>query len=215
MKLPIKLFTIYLLLAILNFKEAYSQETEYRSQSIKTNIGLGIVAAGSSIFETVPISIGWQKSYGPKHKLRLNPNLILFLPFRILNLSFTLYSQSNHKTPLSALVDCKLHYDVAKFGKVSLVLSLGVFISYTANVVRTTYKPLYNVNIGLTPSFAVRYENPQGRFAYELCLINIHFGGGDNYSKYFGGGLNNYYSTILTFNLDIKLKNSNKIKAYE
>lgn len=77
----------------------YAQENEFKKNSIRTGIGIGINEGQREIGLGFVYSIGWQKSYGEKNRLRLNPNILLggFLPIMITDTRDQFYRISSYR----------------------------------------------------------------------------------------------------------------------
>lgn len=75
----------------------YAQENEFKKNSIR--IGIGINEGQREIGLGFVYSIGWQKSYGEKNRLRLNPNILLggFLPIMITDTRDQFYRISSYR----------------------------------------------------------------------------------------------------------------------
>jgi hypothetical protein len=173
----------------------YAQENEFTKSSIKTGIGIaineGIKESGLGLI----YSIGYQKTFGEKERLRINPNL-LFGGFNSVGITDT-REQFYRVTSLGM----NINYDLIKYKSVSLLVASGLFVNYSRGLFGTGgefevkkskyFNELYfggNANIG------IRINSNKSRFAYEIKPLNVHFG-----NKGFVLG-------YLMFGMDIKIK---------
>lgn len=72
---PIKLFLLCMTVMLFTGNNTYAQEIEFEKSSIRTGVGVGINEGKREIGMGLIYSIGWQKSFGTKNKLRMNPNM--------------------------------------------------------------------------------------------------------------------------------------------
>lgn len=81
----IRFLILVLVVFLLTVNQLYAQEIEFRRSSIRTGIGIGFNEGKRETGMGLIYSIGWQKSFGEKNKLRVNPNIIMggFLPIGI------------------------------------------------------------------------------------------------------------------------------------
>jgi len=158
---------------------SYSQTYDFRKSSIKTAIGVGFNEGHKETGIGILYSIGWQKSYGKKDKLRINPNMIIgsFMPILITDTRDQLYRITT--------LGVNAHYDVIRYSPFSLVVTGGVFINYSRGLLGTGGWPELNNNrseyfrsiyTGVNTSMALRINSSKSRFAFELRPINIHIG---------------------------------------
>lgn len=165
---------------LMTTNDIYSQETEYKSTSIKTGAGIGINEGKRETGIGMVYSIGWQKSYGKKNRLRLNPNIMLG--------SFRTYTfPTDTREQLYKVSSCgiNIHYDLFKGEAVSLVTSGGGFVNYSRGLLGTGGWPEENNNrseyfhtiyFGANASIGLRIDSKKSRLAYEIRPINIHLG---------------------------------------
>ncbi len=133
-------------------------------------------------------SIGWQKSFGEKRRLRLNPNLTFggFLPIAITDTRDQFYQITSP--------GLNIHYDLLKFRDVSLVTTLGCFMNYSRGLLGTGGWPeannnrseyFYSLYFGGNGSLALRIAPHNKRLAYEIRPVNIHLGSEGFFMAYF------------------------------
>jgi hypothetical protein len=194
-KLKIAYLSLLILLVMSNKLNA--QETEFKRASIRTGIGIGFNEGKRETGMGLIYSIGWQKSYGKKNKLRINPNLIIggFLPIGITDTRDQFYRITSLGT--------NIHYDLIKYKAFSFVTTGGIFINYSRGLLGTGGWTEANNNsseyfnsfyFGGNASLGIRINPKNSRLAYEFRPINIQFG-------------NNYFMLgYLMFGIDIKLK---------
>jgi hypothetical protein len=102
----LKSLSLVLFVFLLIINQANGQET--KRTSIMPGIGVGYNEGKREMGLGLIYSIGWQKSFGKKDKLRLNPNLIIgnFSSFGITDISDQFYRISS--------LGMNLHYDLVK-----------------------------------------------------------------------------------------------------
>lgn len=135
-----KLIFFFIVIFLLSGNILHSQETGFKRTSLKTGIGL---AFNNGLRETgmgLIYSIGWQKSYGKKSKLRLNPNMIIgaFLPIGITDTRDQFYRITS--------LGLNLHYDLIKHKAISIVTTGGGFVNYSRGLLGTGGWPEANNN---------------------------------------------------------------------
>jgi hypothetical protein len=193
----IKLLLSSLTVLLLTGNNIYSQEFEFKKSSIRTGIGIGINEGQREIGNGLIYSIGWQKSYGKKSKIRLNPNMIFggFLPIGITDTRDQFYRITS--------LGLNIHYDLIQYKAVSIVTIGGGFINYSRGLLGTGGLPeannnsseyFYSLYVGGNASIGLRIDPKKSKLAYEIRPINIHFG-----NKGFMLG-------YLMFGIDFKLK---------
>jgi len=192
-----KTMLIALFFLLLMGNNIYSQEIEFRKSSIRTGIGIGINEGQREIGMGFIYSIGWQKSFGEKNKLRINPNMTFggFLPIAITDTRDQFYRITS--------LGLNFHYDLIKYKAVSIVTTGGGFINYSRGLLGTGGWPaannnrseyFYSLYFGGNASIGLRIDPKKSKLAYEIRPINIHFG-----NKGFILG-------YLMFGIDFKLK---------
>lgn len=190
-----KYYFLFLLFLFISNQNIYSQE-ESKPKSIRTGIGLGFNDGTKETGIGLIYSIGYQKSYGKKNRLRLNPNLILggFLPIGITDTRDQFYRMTS--------LGFNLHYDFLKYKSVSLVASPGIFVNYSRGLLGTGGWPDANNNtseyfnsiyFGGKFSLGLRIAPKGKRLAYEIRPFNIQIGNNDFIFGY------------LMFGIDIRL----------
>ncbi|MBX7204822.1 MAG: hypothetical protein K1X81_05325 [Bacteroidia bacterium] len=124
-------------------------------------------------------SIGWQKSFGKKNKLRVNPYMMTggFWPFGI--------SDTRDQFYRITTLGLNFHYDLIKYKALSLVTTVGAFGNYSRGLLGTGGWPEANHNqseyfhsiyFGNNMSLGLGINPGKSRFALELRPINIHLG---------------------------------------
>jgi hypothetical protein len=195
--MTVKFFYISILSLLLMDQAVYAQESAFGKNSINTGIGIGINAGRQETGLGVVCSFGWQKSFGQKNKLRINPNMLFgeFLPIVITDTRDQFY-----RTTALAL---NLHYDLLRYKAVSLVTAAGGFVNYSRGLLGTGGWPeannnrsayFYTLYFGGAASFGLRIDPKNKQLSYELRPLNFLLG-----SKGFTMG-------YLMFNVDFKLK---------
>ncbi len=192
-----KCLLLFLIIFLSTENDLHSQESEVNRISIRTGIGIGINEGHWETGMGLIYSIGWQKSYGKKNKLRLNPNMIIggFIPFAITDTRDQFYRITS--------LGLNLHYDLVKYKAFSIVTTGGGFINYSRGLLGTGGWPEANNNrseyfnsfyLGGNVSFGLRVNPKNSRLAFEFRPINVQFG-----NDYFVLG-------YIMFGIDFKLK---------
>jgi len=193
----LKLLYLSLFVFLIMSNQSNAQETEFKRTSIRTGIGIGFNEGKRETGMGLIYSIGWQKSFGKKNKLRLNPNLIIggFLPIGITDTRDQFYRITS--------LGMNLHYDLINYKSISIVTTGGGFLNYSRGLLGTGGWPEANNNnseyfssfyLGGNISLGIRINPKNSRLAYEFRPINVQFG-----NDYFMLG-------YLMFGIDIKLK---------
>jgi len=181
---------------ILGSASVFSQENLFTRNSITANLGYGFQDGQRESGIGYVYSVGWQKEFGKKKRLRLNPNVIFgeFTPFG--------FSDVRDKFYRSTSLGVNLHYDLLKYKSVSLVTTAGSYMHYTRGLLGTGgwsgvdeseyFNALY---FGLDFSVGLRVNPPKSRAAYELHLLNLH------------GGNKRFFLGYLMFGIEYKFKN--------
>lgn len=144
-------------------------------------------------------SIGWQKSYGSKNKLRLNPNSIVG------EFSSSGITDGREQFYRVTSLGIYLHYDAIRYKAFSIVTTGGVFINYSRGLLEphantTNYQYFNSLYFGGVVSFGIRVNPKNSKFAYEFNPVNAQLGSDDFLLGY------------LMFGIDFKLKKNNQIK---
>lgn len=182
------LFCLYILFCVMLGNNLFSQEIEFKRSSIKTGIGIGMNVGLQEIGNGIVYSIGWQKSFGTKNKIRLNPNLTFggFLPLAITDTRDQFYR-------ITAL-DLNIHYDLIKYKAVSIVVNGGGFINYSRGLLGTGGWPeegnnsseyFYTLYGGGNASVGLRINPKKSKLAYEIRPFNFYFGNKRFFLAYF------------------------------
>ncbi len=175
----IKLLLLSLTVLLLTGNNIYSQEFEFKKSSIRTGIGFGINEGQREVGMGLIYSFGWQKSYGNKNEIRLNPNMI-FGGFSSHGITDT-----RHQFYRITSLGLNIHYDLIKYKAVSIVTTGGGFINYSRGLLGTGGWPeannnsseyFYSLYFGGNASFGLRIDPKKSKLAYEIRPINIHFG---------------------------------------
>ena len=183
---------ISILVFLLIGSDLYSQEVEFKKISIRTGIGLGINEGQREIGNGLVYSIGLQKSYGNKNRLRINPNIMFggFLPIAITDTRDQFYRISS--------LGVNVHYDLIKYKAVSLETTGGGFLNYSRGLLGTGGWPeannnnseyFYSLYFGGNASIGLRINPKNSKLAYEIRPINIQFGNKDYFLWYFMFGI--------------------------
>lgn len=188
---------IVLLIFLFTINQNSLGQVEITSKSsLRTGIGLGFNEGLNETGAGLIYSFGYQKSFGKKNRLRLNPNMIIggFLPIGVTDVRDQFYRLTS--------IGLNLHYDLIKFKSVSLVTSPGIFLNYSRGLLGTGgwddssgnnseyFNTLY---LGGKFSFGLRIAPDGKRLAYEIRPLNIQFGNKDFLLGY------------LMFGIDIRL----------
>ena len=193
----LKLLYLSLLVFLIMSNQSNAQETEFKQTSIRTGIGIGVNEGKRERGMGLIYSIGWQKSFGKKNKLRLNPNLIIggFLPILITDTRDQFYRITS--------LGMNLHYDLIKYKSISIVTTGGGFLNYSRGLLGTggwreannnSWEYFASLYFGGNVSLGIRINPKNSRLAHEFRPVNIQFG-----NDYFMLG-------YLMYGIDIKLE---------
>jgi len=174
-----KTMLIALVILLMAENNIYSQEIEFRRSSIRAGIGIGINEGQEEIGNGLVYSIGWQKSFGEKNKVRINPNMTFggFLPIAITDTRDQYYRITS--------LGINIHYDLIKYKAASIVTTGGGFINYSRGLLGTGGWPeannnsseyFYSLYFGGNASIGLRIDPKNSKLAYEIRPINIHLG---------------------------------------
>ena len=195
--MQLKLLYLSLFFFLIISIQSNAQETEFKRTSIRTGIGIGFNEGKKETGMGLIYSIGWQKSFGNKNKLRLNPNMIIggFLPIGI--------TDTRHQFYRITSFGMNVHYDLIKYKSISIITTGGCFLNYSRGLLGTGGLPEANNNsseyfnslyFGGNVSLGFRINPKNSRLAYEFRPINVQLG-------------NDYFMlNYLMFGVDIKLK---------
>jgi hypothetical protein len=184
---------LFCLILVIN---SYSQENIFNRSSIKTGIGLGFNDSREETGFGLIYNLGYQKSFGKKEKLRINPNLIIG------SFSTNLISDIRDQFYRISSLEMNVSYDVVRYKSFSVLLTTGAFGNYSRGLFGTGgelinnrdseyfYKLYYGGSLGI----GFRLNPVRSRIAYEIKPINFQFGN------------KGYSLSYMTFGLDIKLK---------
>ncbi len=174
-----------------------AQDYEFKKTSLKTGIGIGFNEGERETGIGLVYSIGLQKTVGKKQRFRLNPNLMIggFLPFGITDTRDQFYRITT--------IGYNLHYDLIKYKSISIVTTLGPFVSYSRGLLGTGGDGDFRNNsseffnsfyYGGNFSIGLRIDSPKRKIAYEIRPISGMVG-------------NNFFSLgYLMFGMDFKFK---------
>ena len=188
---------IGLLIFLFGVNDIFSQNNEFSRRSIRTGFGFGINSGKRETGGGLLYSIGWQKSFGKKHKIRINPNMILgeFYPVWITDIRDQFYRITT--------LGLNVHYDLIRFKSFSIVVTGGGFINYSRGLLGTGGMPelrktkseyFHTLYFGGNTSIGFRVNPKNSNLAFELRPVNIHLG-------------NNYFFLgYMMVSLDFKLK---------
>jgi hypothetical protein len=187
------IWSFYILFLFVNL--AISQENLFSRHSIKTGIGVGINEGEKVIGMGLVYTIGYQKNFGKKEKLRIAPNIT----FGSFNSNYVNDARDSFYqiTNFGLLVN----YDLIKYKSISLFLVAGGFANYTRgmigtggenNIISSEYFNAFNY--GGTTSFGIRINPLKSRISYEIKPMTMSFGNKD------------YLFGYMMFGIDYKLK---------
>ena len=166
------------LCCLILFMKSYSQENIFNRSSIKTGIGIGFNDSREENGFGLVYNLGYQKSFGKKEKLRINPNLIIG------GFSSNLVSDTRDQFYRITSLQMNVSYDVVRYKSFSLLLTTGGFGNYSRGLLGTGgelqnhknsdyfYKFYYGGSLGI----GFRINPPKSRIAYEIKPYNIQFG---------------------------------------
>lgn len=174
---------------------AIGQENLFSKHSIKTGIGVGIDEGEKVTGIGFVYTIGYQRNFGKKEKLRISPILT--------SGSFNSNYVDDARDSFYQITNFGLlaNYDLIKYKSVSLFLVAGGFVNYTRgmigtggenNIISSEYFNAFNY--GGTTSFGIRINPLKSRISYEIKPMTISFG---NKEYLFG---------YMMFGIDYKLK---------
>jgi len=195
-KAQFKVLQIGLLIFLFGVNDIFSQSNEFNS--IRTGIGIGINEGKRETGSGLVYSIGWQKSFGKKHKIRINPNMILgeFYPVGITDVRDQFYRITS--------LGINVHYDLIRYRAFSIVVTGGGFINYSRGLLgiggmpelrSTENEYFHTIYFGGNASLGLRINPKKSKLAYELRPVNIHLGN------------KNFILGYMMFGIDFKLKN--------
>ncbi|MBF9237910.1 hypothetical protein I2I05_10940 [Hymenobacter sp. BT683] len=150
-----------------------------RNGAIKGGIGVGYNDTNEEKGLGLISSIGYQKEFGAKHKLRINPNL-LFGSFSSAGITDT----RDQYYQMSAL-QVILAYDVIRFKSISLFLSTGGVLTYSRGLFGTgdelekpgtTSRYFNKIYLGGIAGAGIRISPQNSRLSYEINPLNFGFG---------------------------------------
>jgi len=181
-----------LIIIVMIGNNLYSQEIEFKRGSIRTGVGLGFNEGQREIGNGLVYSIGWQKSYGKRNKLRINPNMVFggFLPIGITDTRDQYYKITS--------VGINIHFDLIKYKAFSIVTTGGGFINYSRGLLGTGgeleeynngSEYFYSLYFGGNGSVGLRINPAKSRLAYEIRPINMYFGNNRFLLAYFMIGI--------------------------
>jgi len=190
-------FLLLNLAFLLLSKQVYTQETGSSGTAVKASFGIGINSGKKETGNGLIYSIGWQKSLGKEHKIRINPNMMFgeFSPFAITDVRKQFYRITN--------LGFNLYYDLIRYRAVSLVVTAGGFMNYSRGLLGTGGPPELNHNrseyfhhlyFGVNGSAGIRINSKKSRLAYEIRPVNIYY------------GTNEFILGYMMIGVDIKLK---------
>lgn len=184
------------LFCLIVFMQSYSQENIFNRSSIKTGIGIGFNDSREESGFGLVYNLGYQKSFGEKERLRINPNLIIG------GFSTNLITDTRDQFYRITSLQMNVSYDVVRFKSFSLLLTSGAFGNYSRGLLGTggelqnhqSSEYFHKFYYGGSLGFGFRINPPKSRIAYEIKPFNIQFG-----SKGFSLG-------YMMIGLDIKFK---------
>lgn len=179
-QLQLIFLSICLLLLAAKSADVCAQEVEFKRNSVKTGVGIGYNSGESEIGMGLVYSLGWQRCYGLKNKLRINPNMTLggFSPFIISDVQDQFYRITS--------VGFNIHFDLIRYKALSIVTTAGTFVNYSRGLLGTggrisnrSSEYFYNFYYGGNVSVGLRIDPKSSKLAYELRPINIYVGNHD------------------------------------
>ena len=166
------------LCCLILFMKSYSQENIFNRSSIKTGIGIGFNDSREESGFGLVYNLGYQKSFGEKERLRINPNLIIG------GFSTNLISDTRDQFYRITSLQMNVSYDVVRYKSFSLLLTTGAFGNYSRGLFGTGgelqnhqsseyfYKFYYGGSLGI----GFRINPAKSRIAYEIKPYNVQFG---------------------------------------
>ncbi|MEO6901768.1 MAG: hypothetical protein ABI315_01280 [Bacteroidia bacterium] len=194
---PATLFLTSIIALLVTSNNGYSQEIEYKKNSIITGVGLGVNEGDIEVGLGMVYSVGWQQNVGEKNRLRINPNLTFggFTPLIISDAQDQFYKITT--------LGLNIHYDLIKYKGVSMVTTIGGFVNYSRGLLGTGGRQNVNVSgseyfhsiyFGGNASIGLRIEPKESKLAYEFRPINVH------------GGNKDFVLIYIMFGIDFKLR---------
>ena len=188
------------LLCLISFVFGYSQENKFSRNSIKTGVGvgynMGVKEDGLGTLST----IGYERSYGKKGRLRMNATLLLggFI-------SAPLIDHNRKDFYRTTSWNINANYDFVKYKAVSLFIYSGGFANYSRGMLGSSFSEVTLENYG-SQTFAdlyfganlgcgLRINPPSNRCAFEINPINLQIGNKE------------FVTFYMMFGVDIKIKN--------
>jgi hypothetical protein len=174
-----RIITLTILLIVLRCTMA--QDTLFSRRSIRAGIGVGINAGSVENGFGLLYEIGFQKSYGKKQRVRLNPDLILG---GFSNMGITDVREQHYRIT-SLGFNCNV--DILKYKAISLLGGAGIFFNYSRGLLGTGgrnssgqgsnsseyFNKVYAVG---SLSGGIRINPRKSAVALELRPFNIQFG---------------------------------------
>ncbi len=187
-----KILYLVIFISIITLQNTKAQEVSYGKTAITTGIGFGSYSANIEEGFGPIMSAGWQKSFGQKKKLRINPYVVIgeFTSRGITDIE----DQFFRMTALGANV----HFDLIRYKAVSLVLSGGNSVNYSRGLENRPGDYFHYIYLVGSASFAIRINPQKQRVAYEIRPMNVQMGT-SNFRE------NNFVAFFLTFGVEIKL----------
>ncbi|WP_139960012.1 hypothetical protein [Flavicella sediminum] len=180
-KYRLKIFYLSIFLYLILSNQSKAQATEFKRTSLKTGIGVGFNQGNKESGIALLYSLGWQKSFGDKNKLRLNPNLLIgnFTSFGFTDTRSQYYRLSS--------LGVNIHYDLIKYKSISLVTTVGGFLNYSRGILgpdigewpetNNNNSEFFNsIYFGGNFSIGIRINPKNRKFAYEFRPINVQLG---------------------------------------
>lgn len=170
-----------LLFLLLITSSLYSQETRNKRTSIITGIGIAINEGQREMGIGLLYSIGWQKSYGKKQRIQLNPILLL----GGFTTALPIPTDTRDQFYKISSLGLNVHYDLLKSSSSSIVVTGGGFINYSRGLMGTggwqqsynnTSDFFYAVYFAANVSLGIRIKSAKAKRNYELRPINVQFG---------------------------------------
>lgn len=189
---------LFPLLCLTSFVFSYGQENKFSRSSIKTGVGLGYNMAVKEEGLGTLSTIGYERSYGKKERLRMNATLLIG--------GFTSFGMTDSRKMYYRTTSWNINanYDFVKYKAVSLFIYSGGFANYSRGMLGSGYSEvtseMYNserfsdVYFGANLGCGLRINPPSNRCAFEIKPVNIQIGNKE------------FFTFYMMFGVDIKLK---------
>lgn len=190
---------LFPLLCLTSFVFGYGQENKFSRGSIKTGGGLGVNMGVKEEGLGTLSTMGYERSYGSKGRLRMNASLLIggFTSVGI--------SDSRKKIYRTTSWNINANYDYVKYKAVSLFIYSGGFANYSRGMLGSGFSEVTLENyqsqtfvdlyFGANLGCGLRINPPSNQCAFEIKPINIQIGNKE------------FVTFYMMFGVDIKIKN--------